>query len=705
MIPANNDTSDSGQPTSEREELRRQAEAKLADLDERSLDELGMEDARKIMHELRVHQIELEMQNDELRLSQETLNDSRARYAELYDFAPVGYVTVSEAGMIVEANLTATKLTGVNRSDLIGLPFSRVIPPNFQDDYYKYRRTLLQTKVPQTCELMMLQKGGTDVWVRLEANTTTDAENATVIRIVMSDVTEQKAVEEELKESNAFNELLFQTIPFPMIIVDAQGHILFATPLTEKIIGKRPEAPCFCWTQLSDGGTQCAGCPLLHPPIEVGQTERVEAHCMLGGRTCDIFHTGILYRGEKAVLEVFVDITEHKEAEARRQSLLEQLVQSQKMESIGRLAGGVAHDFNNLLGVIIGRLDMVLNTSITDDTIKKDLLEAQHAAERSADLTRQLMGFARKQPMSPTPVDLNASIDGMLGILHRLIGENVNLAWAPTPNLWKVLMDPSQLDQIFANLCINARDAIDDVGQIDVKIDNVELNEAIDDLVPGEYVCISVSDNGHGMSDETLAHVFEPFYTTKSKDRGTGLGLSTIYGVVKQNKGAITVTSTRDLGTTFKIHIPRHVGDEVQQAAEPKRTPPVAGTETILLVEDSPVLLDLFEAMLAKLNYTVLVANLPEAALAIAKDHADSIQLLVTDIIMPQMNGVELANKIYVINPAIDCLLISGYTDDITGKFGLVEKGTNFLSKPFTQAALNEKIRSILDHDEPKNLS
>lgn len=409
----------------------------------------------------------------------------------------------------------------------------------------------------------------------------------------------------------------------------------------------------------------------------------------------------IPYKGKEVRVVEFRDISPEKKAEKEKENLESQLRQAQKIEAIGRLAGGVAHDFNNMLGVIIGHAEMALETLDPAEPLYTDLDEIRKAADRSADLTRHLLAFARKQNISPVVIDLNKTLSGMSSMLKRLIGEDIDLAWLPGEDIWSVKMDPSQLDQILANLCVNARDAIEDVGKVSIETANVQFDETYCEnhvgFLPGEYVCIAVSDNGCGIEKEHLDSLFEPFFTTKKAGKGTGLGLATVYGIIKQNKGFINTYSEPGYGTTFKIYIPRYKADATHSSTMKSDLPDETGHETILLVEDEPAILKITTTMLKKMGYQVLPAESPGEAIRLASQHAGEIQLLLTDVIMPEMNGRDLAQKIVSFSPGIKKLFMSGYTANVIAHHGVLESGVHFIPKPFTRHALGVKIREVLE--------
>lgn len=398
---------------------------------------------------------------------------------------------------------------------------------------------------------------------------------------------------------------------------------------------------------------------------------------------------------------VLVDITERKQAEKERIKLEQQLHQMQKIESVGRLAGGVAHDFNNMLGVILGHTHLALMETDPTQPLHANLEEIRLAAERSADLTRQLLAFARKQTIAPKMLDLNDTVVGMLKMLQRLIGEDINLAWQPSTGLWQVKMDPSQIDQILANLCVNARDSLSDNGKIVIETANRTIDEhyALEnpDAAPGEYVALTVSDNGCGMNKETMTQIFEPFFTTKGVGEGTGLGLATVYGAVKQNGGFISVYSEPDMGTKFIIHIPRYAGQSGQADDGQDEKPLPRGNETILLVEDEPAILKMVSIVLTKQGYNVMKMQFPGEALQLTKESTNKIHILITDVVMPEMNGRDLSKQLQAIHPNLKTLFMSGYTADVIAHHGVLDDGVHFIQKPFSLQNMAVKVREVLD--------
>jgi len=352
--------------------------------------------------------------------------------------------------------------------------------------------------------------------------------------------------------------------------------------------------------------------------------------------------------------------------------------------------------------VIVGHAELALSSEGVSPALRENLREILDAANRSAGFARQLLAFARRQPMKPEVVDLNAAIADMLAMLRRLVGEHIELIWKPENELWTILADPSQIDQIITNLVLNARDAIAEFGAVTVSTRNVELNEADcasrPGCVPGDYVLLTINDSGEGMARETIEHIFEPFFTTKSVDRGMGLGLATVYGIVKQNGGFINVSSAPGEGTTFNIYLPR-----TREAAKPPAakiaTGSLRGAETVLFVEDEEAILKLGKAILTRFGYKVLAARTPGVALALAEKYEAPIDLLVTDIVMPDMNGKVLKGRLERLRPGIKHLYISGYSADVIARYNILEEGINFLQKPFSVEALAGKVREVLDKE------
>jgi len=519
---------------------------------------------------------------------------------------------------------------------------------------------------------------------------------------IVYDITQLKLTEKSLRERKEQLRVIFDTSQAGIILVDPQGTIRFANnrmaemfgmPL-EKLIGSS-------YSEHIHEEERQAGDERMRQLIRGDiQSVAVERHYQRAdGSDFWGFVSGKRLENQdgsiRALVGIIADLTDQKR-------LQEQLSQAQKMESVGRLAGGVAHDFNNMLSVILGHAELARTKEALTPPLLEHIEQIKKAAERSADIVSQLLAFARKQTIAPRLLVLNETVESMLKMLRRLIGEDIDLVWLPEADLWPVKMDSVQIDQILANLCVNARDAVTGTGRITIKTENLTVDAPFctghKGFVPGEYVLLTVSDDGCGMDKETLAKIFEPFFTTKGEGRGTGLGLAMVYGIVKQNDGFIDVYSEPGHGTRFKIFLPRHLGKEGRALSAGRKEPAGRGQETVLMVEDEPAILDLGRQLLEMQGYRVLAAGTPGEAIRLAEEHIGEIHLLLTDVIMPEMNGRELARKLLSLYPGLKRLFMSGYTADVIAHHGVLDEGVHFLQKPFSLNALAAKVREALDH-------
>jgi len=522
-------------------------------------------------------------------------------------------------------------------------------------------------------------------------------------------INERNQALEELEVSRKQYRNLVEWTPDLITRVDMKGRLIFVNHAAQKIYGLSPEecigrmASDFIHPDDRDSTTA-----VFNAWIESNEDIFTHENRQVGISDPGHHHMAWTIRAERDENGTLIgfastarDITESKHNQEDKDKLEAQLQQAQKMESVGRLAGGIAHDFNNMLTVILGHAELALMKAELPDPLKRNLEEIRSAAGRSADLTKQLLAFARKQTIAPKVLDLNDTVSGMLKMLQRLIGEDISLSWHPSPNLWSVEVDPSQIDQILANLCVNARDAINDVGKITIETGCSVLDEKYCAMnagfAAGEYVRLAVSDDGCGMDKETQAQIFEPFFTTKKLGEGTGLGLATVYGIVKQNNGFINIYSEPGLGTTFTIYLPIYTGKAAHADAVQVIEPSSRGSETILLVEDEPSILNITTILLTNQGYTVIAANSPGEALHLASEHANMINLLMTDVVMPGMNGRDLSKKLQSLYPQLKCLYMSGYTANVIAHHGVLDAGLHFIQKPFNLNVLTEKLREVLD--------
>ncbi|MDA8134171.1 MAG: response regulator [Desulfobacteraceae bacterium] len=545
---------------------------------------------------------------------------------------------------------------------------------------------------------------------RDELDQVADALNGMRERL-MSGYLELRQSESALREGEMKFRQLAENIPEVFWLGSSDWQqIFYISPAYEKIWGKTPESlyqSPMSWfesihpedrkkiIELFPVIWQPPFSPFIFPEYRIIRPD--ETIRWILARAFPVFdEAGTLQR----VAGIAEDITKRKQDEAYKETLQKQLLQAQKMESIGRLAGGVAHDFNNMLGVILGYAELALEQASDNAALHESLREIQRAAGRSADITRQLLAFARKQTIDPRILNLNETVESMLRMLRRLIGEDISLSFVPGEHCFPVKMDPSQIDQILANLCINSRDAIAQAGYITIETSGVAFDSTYCEdhpgFSPGTFTLLAVSDNGSGMEKETLANVFEPFFTTKTPDKGTGLGLATVYGIVKQNNGFINVYSEPEKGTTFRIYLPSCQKEEISYEKKAEISLESKGKETILLVEDEPSILKMATMMLQRMGYMVLPADSPKRALELAESYSEKIHLLITDVIMPEMNGRTLARQIISLHPDIKCLFMSGYTANVIAHHGVLEKGVYFIQKPFSREGLAGKIKEAL---------
>ena len=639
-----------------------------------------------------------------LKQAEEDLRTSNELLSLFIHHSPI-YAFIKE----IEPDESRTLRASENYRDMVGIPGSAMVgrtmhelfPPEFAD-----RIVADDRRVVERGEILQLEEE-------------LDGRSYTTIKFPITfgsrqllagysiDVTERRRTEEALRRREEQLQQMIEILPIGLWITDRHGSLLRGNPAGRTIWGGAPAASdglCAFPARRLPGREPVAPeeCGLART-LRTGATvtdELLEIEAADGTRKTILAYSAPVRddRGDiDGAILVHLDISDRK-------ALEEQLIQAQKMESIGRLAGGVAHDFNNMLSVILGHTELALDTAGLSATLSGRLQSIREAVQRSTDLTQQLLAFARRQTAAPRVLDLNTTVAGMLKMIRRLIGEDIDLTWLPAGGLPPVRIDPSQVDQILVNLCVNARDAIGDTGRITIETASVTFDQADclrhPEVAPGGYVRLSVRDTGCGMDDDTLAHLFEPFFTTKELGKGTGLGLATVYGIVRQNGGCIEVDSRPDRGAVFRIYLPRHDGSLAPGTTGGAAEPVAGGTETILLVEDEPLILEMATAMLTPLGYTVLPAATPATALRLAREHAGTIDLLLTDVVMPEMNGRDLAARLVEIRPGLRRLFMSGYTADVIASRGVLEEGVEFVQKPFTRKRLVARIRQVLDRQE-----
>ncbi len=644
----------------------------------------------------------------------EAVDRSRRDLEVVLETAEALIVTVDPQGRILRFNRACEALTGYKREEVIGKPlletlvpgpWRRVVQARFQDPTDpSLRKPHSNPWLTRSGEERMIE------W-RCSPVPAPDGEGFLIIGAGM-DVTEKLKLEQELRDTSTLLSHVLSTSPIVTYVLTPEGESSRTTWISENI----QEITGYSAQEATEPGWWEAH---LHPEDREQAVGLARAMWSKGRRT--LTHTYRfrrkdgeymwvrddirILRDEKGqpveAVGAWTDITEYKRAEEERQRLEAQFRQAQKMEAVGRLAGGVAHDFNNMLTVISGYAELALQRLKPADPLYNDIREILNAAVKSGELTRQLLAFSRKQIIAPRPLDLNEHLLGTEKMLRRIVGEDIVFKMALQEGVWPVFMDPAQLDQVVANLVVNARDAMPSGGSLLLETQNVVLDEEYCRTHPGssqgEHVLLAVTDTGCGMDRETLERAFEPFYTTKGEGKGTGLGLATVYGIMKQNKGLVQLYSEPGQGTTVKLYLPLYRGQEQVGAREKVSMEEPRGSETVLLVEDEESLRKLARTMLQQLGYRVLEASGPGEALALCEKYEAEIHLLFTDVVMPLMNGNELSQRIRAVRPSVRALFMSGYTSNAISHHGVLAPGVALIQKPFNRQELARKVREVLD--------
>jgi len=630
-----------------------------------------------------------------LRLRHVQLSERDQRYRKLLEQTQEA-ISVGVEGKVVYANPACVEMFGYERP-LLGVPMAIFFAPGSREQVQEIHDERERSRpAPEIYEAVGLRSDGStfDVEVRV---TPVDFEGQPGHQAIFRDITGRKRMEAGLRESEERYRLLFERSLSGVYRSTAAGKMLECNRAFATMMGYASPAEAMMQPAWEFHATPLDREKYLARVRREGSLINYENR----GRRKDgsliwVIENVTLVRdedGEETLLGTMFDISE-------RRRLEEQLLQSQKMEAVGRLAGGISHDFNNLLTAVTGYSELLLTELPEGDSRREFADEIRKAGQRAAGLTHQLLAFSRRQVLEPRVLDLNAVIANMEKMLRRVIGEDVELTTALESELWRTRADPGQIEQAILNLVVNARDAMPRGGRLTIETANVSIDVQFarnyESVQPGPHVMVAVSDTGVGMDQELQSRLFEPFFTTKERGKGTGLGLSTTYGIVKQSGGSIWVYSEPGVGTTFKIYLPR--SEEPLDAAAPAPAPaPRAGSETVLLVEDEPEVRRLVEKLLRMQGYSVLACAGPAEAIAAAKSASGRLDLLLTDVILPGMNGRELARVLSDVQPGLKVLYMSGYTDAAITQQGILDPGTAFLSKPFNPDALARKVREALD--------
>ncbi len=645
----------------------------------------------------RTDSVELEQTIRELR-------DSDERYRRLVELSPDGVFVQSE-GTITFANLAGARLVGADRPQ-------RLFETPLLDLFHPEHRADAEARLAEAgghggalmFQEKMVRLDGAVIDVEVSAVPFT-FQGKPATQILVRDVTARKESEETLRRQAEFIRAIAESTGEGIYAIDRSGRVTFMNSAAEKMIGwTREELFLRDLHQMTHyrrmDGTSFPRheCAILAAMENRTTIERDDAFIRKDGSMLQVTISAAPLRSAQGEtvgsVVVFHDATE-------RRKLEEQLLHAQKLEAVGRLAGGIAHDFNNLLSVISGYGELVLADLGEPGPARSRVLEILRATERATGLTRQLLAFGRKQVIEPRILDLNATAQEVERMLRRLIGEDVDIQLKLAPDLGRIRADAGQVEQVLINLAVNARDAMPRGGKLTVETSNVSLDEdavrGYVDVEPGHYVRICVSDTGVGMDRDTREHLFEPFFTTKEPGKGTGLGLATVYGIVKQNGGHVWVYSEPGWGTTFKVYFPRFgdVADPTRPQLEMEPAP--GGTETILVVEDDEMVRSLIRDILESTGYRVLVADDPDSGMKLIGEQQDDIHLLLTDLVLPGMSGRELVDRVSKLKPDMRVLFMSGYSDEAVARHGILEPGLAFLQKPFSRDGLVRKVRDVLD--------
>jgi len=636
--------------------------------------------------------------------AEETIRESEKKYRTILESMQESYFEIDLKGNYTFFNDSLCEDHGYSRQELMGMNYKAYTTPETAKRAYQFFNEIYRTGRPKrSLDHVIIRKDGSRRIIDMSISLMLSPSGEPIgFWGVGRDVTERIEAEQALKKSEERYRTILDTMEEGYFEDDLKGTLTFINDAGCRLMGyDRDELIGMTYRNYSSPETARHMYEVYHRIFESGNPEFMMDYEIIrkdGSVRTHQANSTILrdHAGRPKGFRVLArDITERKRAEDEKAKLEAQLLQAQKMESVGRLAGGVAHDFNNMLSVILGYTELIKLRLEPDNPLLHDLMEIERAAGRSKDITAQLLAFSRKQIISPRPMNLNDLISSTQKTLARLIGEDIDLRFYPGEGLWSIRFDLSQMEQILVNLAVNARDAMPHGGKLTVETANILMNEDYCRVhlgsTPGPYVLLAVSDNGSGMDKETLQNVFEPFFTTKEIGKGTGLGLATVYGIVQQNNGFINVYSEQGQGTTFKIYLPRSM-DGVEVSEEILEQPVALGSGKILLVEDDDLMRKMTTDMLKTIGYSVLAVGSPLEALSICEEKDARFDLVITDVVMPGMSGRELRDKLGIIRPDIKVLFMSGYTSNVIVHHGVLEEGVHFIQKPFS---LNDFARKI----------
>ena len=676
----------------------------------------------EIIHELRVHQIELEMQNEELQRVQLQLEESRDKYQDLYDFAPVGYFTLSQKGLISEANLTGASQLGMPRPKLINLGFGHFVAPESEDQYYQHILNVRKQEGKQFCDLMLKSEDGSSFYahlesVRMDAPVQAQKENGAthVIRMAVIDITDRKMAEDAVRFSEELFHGMFENHAAVMLLIEpATGRIIDANIAAERFYGyATSELRSMCIQEIN-----------ILPPDEVAiernlalsqrRSHFIFPHRLADGavRTVEVHSSPIEHNGKVMLFSIIHDITESKRLEAERQEMERKLLHAQKLESLGVMAGGIAHDFNNLLQVVLGNLDLALDDIPPDSEARTSILNAIKASERSAELSGQMLVYSGSAIYFPMDIYLDDLLNKTISLLQSTIPGHIAIDFDICKTLPPIKGKADQIQRLISNLVVNASEAIGETeGAVRLSAGIVDCDEAYLSHSrlemapePGRFVYLEVTDTGCGMDDKTLQRLFDPFFSTKFW--GRGLGMAEVMGIVKGHHGAIIVDSEIGKGTTVRVLFPlseklQDSSVQVKGVIETKPSVPASptGRKSILVVEDEEMVRGLVTSRLEVLGYLTITASDGEEGVRIFRERPNEIDLVLLDFAMPRMNGVEAFAQLMRIKPDVKVILSSGYTEDVVMRSFPGKRPAGVLHKPYKMVELKGELERLLGSD------
>jgi PAS domain S-box-containing protein len=646
----------------------------------------------------------------ERKQTEEALRESEKKYRTLVTQSPDGIFIVDLQGTFLAVNIAMCERLKYSEEEFLSMKIWDIVPEKYVDLHKKRIADILRGEAPnEAAEYVVRGKDEKMHYIEVLSNPYFRENEVIGFQGIARDITERKQAEEALRTSQERFRQLFDEAPIGYHEVDSEGRITRVNRTESEMLGYTVEEmlgqPAWNFIVEEEESRKAVAAKLAGVVLPFKGLERT--YRRKDGTTFPVSIEDLLLRDSEGrtigIRSTVQDITERKRAEQEMVTLQEQLRQSQKMEAIGQLAGGIAHDFNNLLTIIKGYSQLSLMGLKEGNALKVNIEQIEKAANRAAELTSRILAFSRHQMMEMKVLNLNTVVKNLDEMLHRMIGEDIELMTHLREDLRRVKTDHGQIEQVIMNLAVNAKDAMPHGGKLTIETANVDLDEEYARnhvaVTPGRYVMLAVSDTGVGMTPEIKEKVFEPFFTTKKKGEGTGLGLSTVYGIVKQSSGNIWVYSEPGKGTTFKIYLPcvDEPLDEIRKEGVVREGLP-RGSETILVVEDEEVVRKLTVRILQEQGYRVLEGGQGTDAFPIADEHEGQIHLLLTDVVMPKMSGKELAGRIASLRPGIKVLYMSGYTDNAIAHHGIFDKGINFIQKPFTVDGLARKVREVLDN-------